>query len=391
MNPTFRRVGRAVVALPLLAAPASLAAQARYTVTPYVSQDRALPGDPTLWGLSITSWAGVFGIRGSGALGDLRTERFTDRSERTRPGAWAADVDLVLSPTNSRAGRMIFGGLEPAGFVGFGTHGIRTEGGALVRTPTWSWGGSLSSRLVGPLALETEARWRKPVSTDERDPIPEGFTQDWELKAGLAIRFGDGGRRRGRDEHWHSSGAKRTSRTPSVPGPSRGRHETSSSGASRASATRVLDTGEEYLGARYVYGGTSPSGFDCSGFVQYVYAKHGVSLPRTSRQQSAAGSGVAASVRSLRAGDLVFFATNGSRIDHVAIYAGNNRILHSTSSGGGVRYDDLDSSRGRWFVDHMVAARRVLDAQGRSLIQDYLDSMPFDGQLDPPDRAPSTR
>jgi cell wall-associated NlpC family hydrolase len=388
MTASLRHAGRVLVALLLPSAP--LAAQARYTLAPYVSQDRALPGDPTLWGLSLTSWAGVFGIRASGALGDLRTERFSDNSSRTRPGAWSADADLVLSPAQSRSFRMVFGGLEPAGFVGFGTHGIRTDDGSLVRTPTWSWGGSLTSRIAGPLAVETEARWRKPVSVDERDPIPDGFTEDWEFKAGLAIRFGGGGshRGRGRDDHWYSSGASRA-RTPSVSMPSRGKH--GGSAGSRTSASRVLDTGDDYLGTRYVYGGTSPGGFDCSGFVQYVYARHGVSLPRTSRQQSAAGNGIAASVRSLRAGDLVFFSSNGGRIDHVAIYAGDNRILHSTSSGGGVRYDDLDSRRGRWFVDHMVAARRVLDPQGRSLIQDYLDSLPFDGQLDPPDKAPATR
>jgi cell wall-associated NlpC family hydrolase len=145
---------------------------------------------------------------------------------------------------------------------------------------------------------------------------------------------------------------------------------------------------ERYIGVPYRYGGTSPeSGFDCSGFVQYVYGQQGVDLPRTSRQMAGSGIAVEPSVRSLAVGDLMLFS-QGGRISHVAIYAGNGRFIHSSSSGKGVRYDDLDTRRGRWFADHMVAARRV-SGGSRIFGNAFAAGTPiaFD-RFDPPDSAP---
>ena len=134
-----------------------------------------------------------------------------------------------------------------------------------------------------------------------------------------------------------------------------------SSTAAGASAARVLATAESYLGKKYLYGGETPStGFDCSGFVQYVFGRHSVALPRTSRQQAGAGRMLPRSVATLRPGDLMLFSSKGGRVDHVAIYAGNNRILHSSAGAGGVVYDDLSTPRGKWYLARHVSSRRVL-------------------------------
>jgi cell wall-associated NlpC family hydrolase len=161
-----------------------------------------------------------------------------------------------------------------------------------------------------------------------------------------------------------------------------------SRGSAAPPASRVLGTAEEYLGVPYRWGGTSPqTGFDCSGYVRYVYGQQGVRLPRTSREQAGAGAAVAAHLSALRQGDLMLFAESHQQISHVAIYAGGGRIIHSSSSGGGVRYDELDTRRGRWYVQNLVAARR-LAVDGRSLVQALELLTLRDAPLDPPDHAP---
>jgi cell wall-associated NlpC family hydrolase len=142
---------------------------------------------------------------------------------------------------------------------------------------------------------------------------------------------------------------------------SRAPSRTGRTATTSAAAAAILATGERQLGTRYTYGGETPAGgFDCSGFVQYVYGRHGAELPRTSRQQATAGAKLPRALAALRPGDLMFFSSTGGRVDHVAIYAGDGRILHSSRGLGGVGYDDLSSSRGQWFVKHHVASRRVI-------------------------------
>jgi cell wall-associated NlpC family hydrolase len=117
-------------------------------------------------------------------------------------------------------------------------------------------------------------------------------------------------------------------------------------------------------GTRYVMGGTSRSGFDCSGFVRYILGHAGgVSLPRTAVDQFYHGAQV--SLANLEPGDLVFFKnTYKHGISHVGIYAGSGKFIHAANPSRGVQMDSLDSS---YYRGHYAGARRVLPAQLRAL------------------------
>lgn len=131
----------------------------------------------------------------------------------------------------------------------------------------------------------------------------------------------------------------------------------SASASTPASVTgsEILAKAQQYLGAPYVYGGASPSGFDCSGFVYYCLKSLGYSPARTPAAQISMGTEVSKS--NLLPGDIVFFAgTGGSGITHVGIYAGNGQFIHAPNSRSVVSYSSLTS--GYW-CDHYYSARRV--------------------------------
>ncbi len=136
---------------------------------------------------------------------------------------------------------------------------------------------------------------------------------------------------------------------------------TSITASAVASATgtrqQILEYAANFLGCKYVYGGNTPKGFDCSGYVKYVFSNFGISLTRTSSSQYSNSARIKKS--ELQAGDLVFFSQSrgSSKVGHVGIYVGNGQFIHAAAPGKGVRYDSMDDS---YYSSHYVGSGRVL-------------------------------
>ena len=128
---------------------------------------------------------------------------------------------------------------------------------------------------------------------------------------------------------------------------------TSSSSNSTGTGSSVVETAMSYIGCKYVYGGSTPSGFDCSGFTSYIYKQYGVSLNRTAAGQYSNGTAVSRS--ELQPGDLVMFGTSG--ISHVGIYIGGGMIVHAANPSRGVTTDTINSG---YYYNNYVGARRVM-------------------------------
>ena len=121
-----------------------------------------------------------------------------------------------------------------------------------------------------------------------------------------------------------------------------------------SNGSSIVATAKQYLGYKYVYGGSSPStGFDCSGFTSYIFKQHGISLNRTAAGQYS--NGVSVSRANLQPGDLVMFGKSG--INHVAIYIGGGQIIHASTPSTGVRIDSLSTG---YYNNNYVGARRIL-------------------------------
>ena len=333
-----------------LGVPTSLSAQAgtATVLSTYVSADAGVAGSPLMLGATYSRERGWTGLR-VGAAVDAGSAFGSAEGGAERTGVLAGDLDAILNLEKLVEGASV----SPYLFAGIG--GRVLSGAGRSTAATWGYGAGARMPVNGLLTLESELRYRETVGGLAEDA---GQASGMELRVGASVRFG------------------RSATRPRIPAATPfprslpaaiGASSTASSataGARMRVAMRALDTADDYLGVRYTWGGNTPDeGFDCSGFVKFVFARQGIHLPRVSRDQALTGMPLPLDIASFEPGDLIAFAPEeGSTVDHIAIYAGNGQIIHSSSSGRGVRFDDLYSERGRWYREHMVAARRVIDA-----------------------------
>jgi cell wall-associated NlpC family hydrolase len=132
----------------------------------------------------------------------------------------------------------------------------------------------------------------------------------------------------------------------------------SSQAASSEKGQEIADYARSLVGCPYVYGGSSPKGFDCSGFTKYVYSQFGYNINRTASTQL--DNGVSVSMSELQPGDLVMFKKagySGSRASHVGIYIGGGKFVHASTSRVGVIVSDLSEA---YYTSGFVGARRII-------------------------------
>jgi len=159
---------------------------------------------------------------------------------------------------------------------------------------------------------------------------------------------------------WLVVAAGCVSRTGAVPKPFPRPHRTPDPVALvsplAAPPATLAATALEYRGVPFVDGGTSPSGFDCSGFTYFVFQQHGIDIPRVAADQYRAGRPIKATA--IQPGDLLFFQTVAPGASHVALALGGNAFVHAPSARGRVRVERLSSS---YWSRRFLGARRFLD------------------------------
>ena len=360
----------------VLCVPTTLAAQKDPGLFELFASRKEQSSQPLFGGIALSGYSGVFGLRLSGALNlvnrdETRTaspQFFAEgprgrRGPRYYPsgysdgfgpgiGAWSADADLVFEPLRpTPVLRALLLGFSPYVFAGIGGVGIRPDTAADTTRAMYSYGAGVHHTLLGPASLTMEARYRRPFN-ESASSYTADLRNRLEYRVGIAFAFGGPSKPRAARGPLGAPSPSESASAPVVP--------------TAEYISSVLDLAEGLMDTPYRDGGTDPAeGFSAGGFVQYVFGKQGISLPATAREIAREGEAVSTRIGSLRPGDLLFFANNGRTIDHVAIYAGPDRIIHASASAGRVQTDMLgEGERGQWFSDHLVAARRIRSATG---------------------------
>jgi cell wall-associated NlpC family hydrolase len=247
---------------------------------------------------------------------------------------WGADAEASLF-RGGRPGAYAVGGISG----GFGT------GGAEAWWRSWSAGLGYELIPLPFLSLGIEGRYR-------------GFGE--RARSGFELAFRVGANLGGSPTHPPTPGAELLP-IAATAAPAAGTSLT------RSDAQRLLEgviaTADSAIGTRYRYGGTGEDGrgFDCSGLIQYAYARHGITLPRTSTEQATEGREVTRSLAALQPGDLLTFSSSGRGVTHVGLYVGNGRFIHSASAGVQTSTLSADDPYGKWWYARWVGVRRIVE------------------------------
>ncbi len=215
--------------------------------------------------------------------------------------------------------------------------GLGSETANRYSDPWGSWSAGIGYDLfpLDFLSVGAEGRWRA-VSLGGRDGV--------ELALGAALHLG---------AKPPSRGTEPLSPPPTIP---------LSQSPPASLADSIIGTAAEAMGKPYEYGGTGEKGegFDCSGLIQYAYGKHGIALPRQSRDQAKVGKKVDRELDELRPADLLTFSNRGGPVTHVGMYLGGGRFIHSATRGVQVSALSASDPYGRWWYQRWVGVRRIL-------------------------------
>lgn len=203
---------------------------------------------------------------------------------------------------------------------------------------------ALEQRQAEQVALQAEAEMRA-VAIEADMAAQQRFVNQLEGEIQTLIAAEEERQRQLAEERARQAAAAAAAAAANRGSGSSGRAATAETSL-RAGHPEVVDIALQYLGVPYVWGGSSPSGFDCSGLTQYCYKQIGVSIPRTSQSQYNAGQHIDRDrLDLLRPGDLVFFGTDGddSQVHHVGMYVGDGNYVHAPYTGAVVRVDSLNA------------------------------------------------
>jgi cell wall-associated NlpC family hydrolase len=252
---------------------------------------------------------------------------------------WGVGGDLALF-RSAEQGPYLVGGVGG----GVATQSAKTLWGS------WSAGAGFQVVPLPVLSLATEVRWRE---------LTPGARSGVELSFRLGAVFG---RRRAAEPGGETTTTRYGGRTSAAPVP------LATAGRFAVAATladSVVQTAAASMGTAYRLGGTTSEGFDCSGLIQYAYARHGITLPRTSAEQARAGTAVGRRIEALRPGDILTFSNSGGPVTHVGLYVGDGQFVHSATRGVQLSELSPDDPYGKWWWARWVGARRIVDSGER--------------------------